>query len=101
MTVDEIKIRFTAFGVLLLTLAYIGSGAVVIPVVLVTDFALRSFNLGRWSPLFRLSSAVADLLGPVAVVLSGILAFFAALEPLAGFCAGCYVYDLLRRISNS
>lgn len=62
MAVDEIKIRLTAFWVLILTVAYIFLGTVAIPVVLVIDFALRSFNLGKWSPLFRLSEWTANRL---------------------------------------
>ena len=133
MAVDEIKIRLTAFWVLLLAITFLLSGSPVIPAVLVVDFALRSFNLGTWSPLFRLSAAVADLLHwkgkpvylpakrfaarigfglsilmlifafvaiPAAAVAAAVLAFFAALESLAGICAGCYVYDLLVRFNR-
>ncbi|HEY4335324.1 MAG TPA: PIG-L family deacetylase [Puia sp.] len=56
MTTDESKIRLTAFWVLGLTGIYILTGYAAIPLFLAADFALRSFNLGRWSPLFRLSA---------------------------------------------
>ena len=131
MVVDEIKIRLTAFWVLLLAVSFFFFRIPEIPVVLVIDFALRSFNLGKWSPLFRLSSAVATSLNwkgrpvflpakrfaarvgfvlsllillfvgldsPVAVILDGVLSFFAALESLLGFCAGCYIYDWIVRL---
>jgi len=133
MTTDEIKIRLTAFWVLLLTAGYILFGFQAIPILLAADFALRSFNLGRWSPLFRLSAVVAAFLNwngkpvylpakrfaarigfliavvmalfalagsPVAVGLAVVLAVFAALESLAGICAGCYLYDIIQRIAN-
>jgi hypothetical protein len=132
MTIDEIKIRLTAFWVLLLAAGYILLGYPAIPLVLVADFFLRSFNLGRWSPLFRLSAGTAALLhwkgkpvylpakrfaarvglfvsilmavfglagSPVALGLGVLLALFAALESLAGFCAGCYLYDLIHRVT--
>lgn len=133
MTTDEIRIRITAFWVLLLAAGYILLGFPAIPIALVTDFALRSFNLGKWSPLFRLSAGTAALLNwkgkpvylpakrfaarigllvsvlmvvfalagsPVALWLAVLLALFAALESLAGFCAGCYLYDFIQRVVN-
>jgi hypothetical protein len=133
MTADEVKIRLTAFWVLLLAAAYLPMKTPVIPVFLVVDFALRSFNLGKWSPLFRLSTATAGLLrwqgkpvylpakrfaartgllvsvlllvfalvgSAISVGLAVLLVVFAGLESLAGFCAGCYVYDLIHRVAN-
>lgn len=133
MTADEIKIRLTAFWVLLLAASFALLPGIVIPIILVVDFALRSFKLGKWSPLFRLSSAIATLLhwsgkpvylpakqfaarigllvsigilafsfagSPVATGLALLLAVFAALESLLGFCAGCYVYDLVKSFAN-
>lgn len=133
MTTDEIKIRLTAFWVLLLGVAYLLLGYSAIPAVLVVDFALRGFNLGKWSPLFRLSAGVAGALhwkgrpvylpakrfaariglvvsllilvfawvsGPVALGLAILLVVFAALESLAGICAGCYLYDFIQRFAN-
>lgn len=130
MTTDEVKIRLTAFWVLLLAAAYIGTGYPAIPLILAADFSLRSFNLGRWSPLFRLSTGVTTLFNwkgapvylpakrfaarigllvsalvsilalaasPVAPWFAALLVVFAALESLAGICAGCYIYDLLHR----
>lgn len=133
MTADEVKIRLTAFWVLLLAGAFLLLGSPVIPGFLVADFALRAFSLGKWSPLFRLSATTANLLrwqgkpvylpakrfaartgllvsililgfalagSPVAIGLAVLLAVFAALESLAGFCAGCYLYDLIQRVAN-
>ncbi|MBD2699866.1 DUF4395 domain-containing protein [Spirosoma sp. BT702] len=37
-------------------------------------------------------------LGISAFWVAGVIAVFAALESLAGFCAGCYVYTLLKKI---
>src|ERR1700743_2734514 len=62
MAVDEIKIRLTAFWVLFVALVVLLWGSPVVGAVLVVDFALRSFNLGKWSPLFRLSAATANVL---------------------------------------
>lgn len=126
---DESKIRLTAFGVLLCVITYLLYGGIWIPVFLVIDFGLRSFNLGKFSVLALVAGAVLQLFHwqgkpvylppkrfaarigllfsvsifllhtfhlpawPVGVV----LAFFAALESLFGFCAGCYVYDFLQR----
>jgi hypothetical protein len=162
---NESKIRLTAFFVLALILAYMGTGIVWLPVFLVVDFALRGFNLGAYSPLANISGllvrwlrmpikpvymppkrfaariglafsiaivilhiAAHPLPGPgadmhaaslsttapgsdpniapfsalapklhdtalPALVLSAVLALFAALESLANFCAGCYVYN--------
>jgi hypothetical protein len=133
MTADEVKIRLTAFWVLLLAGGYILLGYPAIPAFLVVDFALRSFNLGKWSPLFRFSGVTASLFrwqgkpvylpakrfaartgflvsvlmlifalvgSSVSVALAVLLVVFAGLESLAGFCAGCYVYDLIHRVAN-
>ena len=35
-----------------------------------------------------------------ATILGAVLAIFAALESLAGFCAGCYVYNAWARLKN-
>jgi hypothetical protein len=126
---NESKVRLVAFFVLLLTCVYWFTGSVFIPVFLVADFGLRSFNLGKFSPLALLSDwlirsfklpvkpvylppkrfaariglvfATAILLLHVikinTIIFSGTLAVFAALESLAGFCAGCYVYNFLQR----
>ena len=133
MTADEIKIRLTSFWVLLLAAGYIFFAFPVIPIVLMVDFALRSFNLAPWSPLFRLSAATASRLHwkgkpvyipakrfaariglllsilmvvfafvgtPVATGLAALLVVFAALESLAGICAGCYLYDFIHRVAS-
>lgn len=44
---------------------------------------------------FSVTITVLHLLGISAILVAGILTFFAALESLAGICAGCYVYDWL------
>lgn len=118
---------------LLLIATYWLTNSLIIPVILVIDFALRSYNLGKWSPLLKLASWVAGILklkgkpvyvpakrfaarvglvfsilitvfqvagSEVAIILSTVLAFFAALESLAGFCAGCYMYDFLKRFAS-
>lgn len=129
---DETRIRLTAFGVLLCVIFYLIGNSVWIPVFLLIDFALRSFNLGRWSILALSAAAVARLLRwqgklvylppkrfaarigllfSTAILLlhiyklpvwqvSAVLAFFAALEALIGFCAGCYIYNLLQRFTH-
>jgi hypothetical protein len=125
--INENKVRLTAFWVLLSVLVYLFTHLAFIPVFLVLDFALRSFDLGKYSPFACLSDAVVGalklgakpifyppkrfaarigLLFSVSILIlqvlqidpllvGGVLAFFAALESLAGICAGCYVYDWL------
>ncbi|AYQ32906.1 DUF4395 domain-containing protein [Runella sp. SP2] len=44
---------------------------------------------------FSVTITVLHLLGIATIWVAGILTFFAALESLAGICAGCYVYDWL------
>lgn len=48
--------------------------------------------------LFCLAIVVAHYAHLSTLVLSCILALFAALESLAGFCAGCYVYNAYARL---
>lgn len=48
---NESKVRLIAFFVLLLLIAYWLTGVVLLIVFLVIDFALRSFDLGKFSPL--------------------------------------------------
>jgi len=81
-TSSESKIRITAFFALVLIIAYLITGFVVFPLILLADFALRAFNQGAYSPLaFCLAITILH----------------AALESLAGFCAGCYVYGFLKK----
>ncbi|PJZ54718.1 DUF4395 domain-containing protein [Leptospira adleri] len=49
--------------------------------------------------LFSLTSLVLLLKGEIFIfqVVLGILAFFAALESIVGFCAGCFVFGYLMR----
>ncbi|WP_028526039.1 DUF4395 domain-containing protein [Runella limosa] len=44
---------------------------------------------------FSVTITVLQVLGISTIWVAGVLAFFAALESLAGICAGCYVYDWL------
>jgi len=55
VSVNENQVRLTAGFVLLTSLAYLFRGWVGFPLFLAGDFALRAFNLGRFSPFFRLS----------------------------------------------
>ena len=125
--INEYKVRFIAFLVLLAVGTYLLTHWLIIPILLVVDFGLRSFDLGRFSPLARLSDGLVEAfnLGVKPVfyppkrfaariglsfsltililhfldintgIVAGMLAFFAALESLAGICAGCYMYSWL------
>ena len=130
---NESKVRLTAFFVLVLVISYLLLKVFLIPVLLVIDFTLRSFNLGKYSPLaffsellvktlklpvipvylppkrfaarigllFSAAILILHLLIPEAVLpVAVVLAFFAALESLFGFCAGCYVYNFLQRFKK-
>ena len=126
---NESKIRLIAFFVFMLTGIFWLTASPIIPAFLVVDFALRSFDLGKYSPLallsdwlvqtfklpikpvylppkrfaariglaFSIAFLILCLSGLNTLVISGILAFFAALESFFGICAGCYVYDFLQR----
>jgi hypothetical protein len=130
--INETKVRLVASFVLLTTLLYLLTGWVLLPLLLLVDFGLRSFTLGNYSPLgngaawlvkaFRLPYKATDQapkrfaarigLAFSALILSldlanvptllpaGILAIFAALESILGFCAGCYVYTIYVRLSS-
>ena len=125
--INEYKARFTAFLVLLSVGTYLLAPLFIIPVLLVIDFGLRSFDLGRFSPFARLSDILVEAFnlgvkpvfyppkrfaariglifsitilalhfwGITALLVAGVLGLFAALESLAGICAGCYVYNWL------
>ncbi len=45
--------------------------------------------------LFTASLVILQLFGLDTLIVGSILAIFAALESLAGFCAGCHVYNFL------
>ncbi len=47
---NESKIRLVAFFVFLSAIIYFVTNAVFIPLLLTIDFALRSFDLGKYSP---------------------------------------------------
>ena len=50
--------------------------------------------------LFCLAIVVAHYTHLSTLILSTIIALFAALESLAGFCAGCYVYNAYARLRH-
>jgi len=126
VSVNENQVRLTAGFVLLATLGYLFSGWLLFPLLLLVDFGLRGFNLGRFSPAFRLSgwlvgrfdvgfvatdrapkrfAARIGLVFAAAITvltltqawfmawpLGVVLASFAFLESVVGFCAGCWVF---------
>lgn len=51
--------------------------------------------------LFCCALLVLQLFGINTYTVSGVLALFAALESLFGFCAGCYVYSFTRYIKRT
>jgi hypothetical protein len=125
--INENKVRVIAFLVLLAVIAYLFTFSIIFPVLLILDFGLRSFDLGKYSPFARISDFliqtfhlgsrpiyyppkrfaariglifsiaifILHILNINTVVVSSVLGFFAALESLAGICAGCYVYNWL------
>ncbi len=129
---NESKVRLIAFFVLLSVILYWLTDSIIVPFFLVIDFSLRSFDLGKYSPLglisdwavqtfklpvkpvylppkrfaariglaFSIAILVLHVLEINTIIISSILAFFAALESLLGFCAGCYVYSLLQRFKR-
>jgi Domain of unknown function (DUF4395) len=50
--------------------------------------------------LFCLAIVIAHYTDLSTIILSAIIALFAALESLAGFCAGCYVYNAYARLRS-
>jgi hypothetical protein len=127
--VNENKVRLIAFFVLLTAITILLTWSVIPAILLVADFALRSFDLGKYSPFaflaerlvkalklpfkpiyyppkrfaarigLLLSLIIAGLIiaGLSPLIPAAVLALFSALESLVGFCAGCYVFDLLHR----
>ncbi len=62
-----------------------------------TDRAPKRFAAGTGLAFTILITAASLFhLNLVSIVLTGILVLFAALESLVGFCAGCYVYSILK-----
>lgn len=55
---NETKIRFIAFFVFSIALAYLFSSNMVFPIILVIDFGLRGFDLGKYSVLAIMSEKV-------------------------------------------
>ena len=49
--------------------------------------------------LFSITILIFQLLDINNIIVSGVLAFFAALESLLGFCAGCYVFSFLQKLN--
>jgi hypothetical protein len=49
---------------------------------------------------FFLAIVILHYAGITTTILAGIIVLFAALESLANFCAGCYVYTLLVRLKK-
>jgi len=128
--INEVKVRLVAGLVLLLTVLYIGTDWVLLPVLLMVDFGARSLNKGKYSLLgasaegvvaalklpykptdqapkrfaariglgFAVLITVLRLLNVPTEIPAVTLAIFAALESLAGFCAGCYVYTYYVRL---
>ena len=58
VSINENKARLTAFFVLVLSIVYLVTGFWLIIAFLLLDFALRSFNLGKYSALGFLSDAI-------------------------------------------
>ncbi|MBD2756195.1 DUF4395 domain-containing protein [Spirosoma validum] len=48
--INEVKVRLIAGFVLLTTLLFLLTGWLLLPILLLVDFSLRSFNLGKYSP---------------------------------------------------
>ena len=130
--INERKARLTAGAIFVLTIIYLFTGLLAIPVFLIVDFFVRGFNLGRYSPLNLLSDNLVRVLAikpkPIdqapkrfaakigfvfslaitichvldyktaALIIAIVLATFAFLESIFGFCAGCHVYSFGLRI---
>ena len=65
------------------------------PVQLI-DQAPKRFAAGV-GLVFAIAISTLHFLGINTLILTSVLVVFAALESLAGICAGCYVYTFLRR----
>ena len=121
---NETKARLVAGLVLITTIIYLLSGWLLLPLLLVIDFGLRSFNFGNgaeWAvKTFHLPYKGTDqaprrfaahiglgfgllisglhLAGISPLIPAVVLAIFAELESLVGFCAGCHVYTFYVRL---
>lgn len=53
--------------------------------------------------IFSLAILLSSLLHwtLMAIILTAIIVLFAFLESFVGFCAGCYVYSVIKKVSNS
>lgn len=60
--INENKVRVIAFLVLLSAGLYLLTGWLAIPILLVVDFGLRSFDLGKFSPFARISDVLVQSL---------------------------------------
>ncbi|MGS0748415.1 DUF4395 domain-containing protein [Halpernia sp. GG3] len=119
------KIRIIAFLVFILTLIFMFSNFILIPIFLTVDFALRGFNASKFSILSVISSKIVKFLPyaekPVffppkqfaakiglvfsisliifyflnlnSIIITSILAFFAAMEAFFNICMGCIVFN--------
>lgn len=78
------------------------------PFGLVSDQLVKALNLGvkpvfyppkrfaaRVGLVFSITIVLLQYLGISTHLVAGVLGFFAALESLAGICAGCYMYNFL------
>jgi hypothetical protein len=61
-TTNESKIRLIALFVFVASITYIFTNFIAIPVLLVIDFALRSFDLGKYSPFAIFSDTLVKTL---------------------------------------
>ncbi|MCR8556164.1 DUF4395 domain-containing protein [Mucilaginibacter sp. BJC16-A38] len=62
ISVNENKVRIVAFFVLLLTVVFVVTNSWLFAALLFADFALRSFNFNKYSPLGILSDTVVKQL---------------------------------------
>lgn len=58
----ENKIRLTAFLVLILSVAFIFTNSVFVPIFLAFDFFLRAFGFGKYSLLAKTSTFISKIL---------------------------------------
>lgn len=134
VTVNENQARLNAGQVFAITIAWLLTGFILLPIILTGDFLLRAANLGKYSVLNKISALLIKLFSiknkPVdlapkrfaalvgfifsisilvlsltgytgaAKIISSILVVFAVLEAFVAFCAGCYVYWFLIRITG-
>ena len=81
------------------------------PLARMSDIIVKTLNLpvkpvylppkrfaARIGLVFSITMLLMQLNGIDPFAVASILAIFAALESLVGFCAGCYVYNFLKRV---